>query len=150
MTQVDMAPFVIPSCSIRVSRNTTQTISNNTVTKVQYDDEDWDPDLVYDPTTNYRYQPNVARLYDIDAKVLWSSFGGGSPFTAVIYIYKNGAEFDRVQLFSNGTFSSTVSSKVPLNGTTDYVEIYVLQITGGNTDISNAATYNVFCARGAE
>jgi hypothetical protein len=74
-TQLDMAPFSIPTCAFSAQRSAGQSIASSTLTKSQLDTENFDADAVFDNVTNYRYQPNVAGFYAI-------SFVGG--FSALV------------------------------------------------------------------
>ena len=40
-----------------------QTLSDNTLTKIQFNQETFDTDGCYDPTTNYRFTPTTAGKY---------------------------------------------------------------------------------------
>lgn len=112
-------------------QNTAQTISNNTVTKISINTEEFDTNNNFDSTTNYRFTPTVAGYYQIN-------FGCGLSGTTVNglligYIYKNGANYKNI----SGTYQSVtgnggvlVSSIVYMNGSTDYIEFYFYQSTG--------------------
>lgn len=89
----------------------------------------FDTNECYDPLT-YRFVPTVPGYYQINAGCLIEFLNGDSNCSIVLSIYKNGGQF------SNGTSWSTVvpgpwapgvnlSDIVPMNGTTDYIEVYV-------------------------
>ena len=141
MTQVDQAPFVIPTNIFSAYRSTAQTFSHGVTAKVSYNSELYDPDSVYDAATNYRYQPNVAGYYEVSMKILWGNLGATA--NSIGYIYKNGSEFHRVQYNSAGTLSNhCVVARVLMNGTSDYLEGYAYQATGGNSDLGAVGSYN--------
>lgn len=143
ITQIDQAPFVIPSNIFSAYRSSAQTFAHGVTAKVSYSTELYDPDGVYDATTNYRYQPNVAGYYEVQMKVLWGSLAVLAP--SIGYIYKNGSEFNRVQYNSGGTISNhCVVMRVLMNGTSDYLEGYAYQATGGNSDLGAGGSYNTF------
>lgn len=93
-------------------------------TKIQFNAETGDPQGTYDAVTNYRYLPTTAGWYEVKAQFTENSADSFTSYRR-IYIYKNGAEYCRVQDFlgtSNPTIS--ISDVVYLNGSTDYVEIF--------------------------
>jgi len=112
-------------------RNTTnQSFSTGTETKVQLNGEQFDTDNCFDSTTNYRFTPNKAGYYQISGHIQMD--------TAVSFMYlavkKNGtnwAVLNRASLDLSGPSGSTL---VYLNGSTDYVELFV-QVTGSSPQI---------------
>ena len=48
-----------------------QTITDNTLTKVQFDTEIFDTDSKYDHSSNYRFTPTVAGTYFLFAQGSW-------------------------------------------------------------------------------
>lgn len=144
ITQIDQAPFVIPSNIFSAYRSSAQTFAHGTTAKVSYSTELYDPDGVYDAATNYRFQPNVAGYYEVQMKVLWGSLAGAAP-SSIGYIYKNGGELNRVQYATGGTISNhCVVQRILMNGTSDYLEGYTYQATGGNSDLGAGGSYNTF------
>jgi hypothetical protein len=135
-----------------VWRSGGQSISATTYTKIQFNTEEYDTANCFDSTTNYRFTPNVAGYYQINAA--WQATGAiGAAGQTGILIYKNGSAFKwgmLAGLSSGGNYSAVVSSLVYCNGTTDYIEIYAYignanTISGNQTD-----TYaNGFLARAA-
>lgn len=110
-----------------------QTIPNTTFTKIIYNAESFDTDNCFN-TTLGRFIPNKAGYYVINWKGdahSTSSIGAGSTTTN---LYKNGT------IISSGTYGgpapadckSTGSDIVYMNGTTDYLEVYVY-ISGTGT-----------------
>lgn len=122
----------------------TQSISNGTITKIQYNTEEWDTNSCYDNATNYRFTPNVAGYYQVNAATSWA---GG---TGVVYtsIYKNGAQNKTTQVGIIGSIVNItgVSATVYLNGSSDYIEIYVYQNTGGSLNMSPSPDRAIFQA----
>lgn len=110
-----------------------QTISNATATKIQFNNENFDTNSNFNSSTNYRFTPTVAGYYQINAV---ASFGGGvSAFSAVLSIYKNGSAYASGGLATPVSVtvgaSSTASSLIYCDGSTDYIEAYVFQNSGG-------------------
>jgi hypothetical protein len=119
--------------------NATQSISNNTLTKINFQVESFDTNGNFDSTTNYRFTPTVAGYYQINAGLNMATGSG----IASVAIYKNGAEWQSgSQMPLNGSYSvrPVVSTVIYFNGSSDYVEIYGLQISGGNLNVGTNST----------
>lgn len=113
----------------RAYRNGTQTISSTTFTKVALNAENFDTASAFDSTTNYRFQPTQAGYYQFNGAV--NIAPSVAPTRLLSFIYKNGAAYAQGQDFnsipgSGGT--STVSTIIYLNGSTDYVELWTFII----------------------
>lgn len=101
-----------------------QSITSGVFTKVTYDVEEFDTASCF---ASSRFTPTVAGYYQINANTYLQATTG---LTRVLTtLYKNGAGYK----FGNDNLAVSttegrglVSSLVYLNGTTDYVEIYVL------------------------
>jgi hypothetical protein len=106
--------------------NAALSVTANTITKLQFQVEEFDTANCFDSTTNYRFTPNIAGYYQINA-----AFSGADRVYYVIYLYRNGVQYKNTN-DGNGTTSvgAAISSLVYFNGTTDYVEVYALS---GNT-----------------
>jgi hypothetical protein len=102
-----------------------QSITTNTITKLQANTEVFDTANCYDNATNYRFTPNVAGYYQINAQI---TAGGTSISRLIIYIYKNGAGYQIGGDQTTNVGRVTISTLMYLNGTTDYVEIYGLVV----------------------
>jgi len=103
--------------------SSTQSITANTRTKIQYNNKLWDTNSCYDATTNYRFTPTVAGYYLINATV---TFGSVSSSYSEIFIYKNGTNvsYGAAQRANSSYNVVSINSQVYCNGTTDYIEIY--------------------------
>lgn len=126
----------------------TQTITALTFTKIQFNTEEFDTNNNYDPTTNYRFTPTVAGYYQISGG---AQIGGATNTnTIIITIYKNGVRFkDGTQLKDSagvGNMTSTVSSVIYFNGTTDYVELYGYGGGSGTITVVGAVAYSSYFA----
>jgi hypothetical protein len=112
-----------------------QTISSATATKVLLQTELFDTNNCFDSTTNYRFTPTVAGYYQVNGNVGMSNNAIGVAILAMIY--KNGTSYSLSQslAYTNVSSVACVSSLVYLNGSTDYVELYVY-----NTGVSSYST----------
>ena len=128
---------VAPAFSAKITAN--QSVSASTATKVTFNNELFDTNSNYDPTTNYRFTPTVGGYYQINAFINWS----GSGLTqGNLMIYKNGAEYGRTYTPGSGFgYNNSISSVIQMNGSTDYIEIYCLN-SSAETVISG--TYAIF------
>jgi len=110
-------------------RSSSQTPSNNTLTKIQFNTEVYDTDGNYDNSTNHRFTPTKAGKYFVYA----SMRGDAQSITDLEFIrldiYKNGStykntatEFGTTNDIDNA--SLTITGVVDMNGTTDYLEVF--------------------------
>jgi hypothetical protein len=114
-------------------------LTNATFTKMVLDTESFDTNNCFD-TSTYRFTPTVAGYYQINASVFtnWVT----SQFSSFrIYIYKNGSAYKASQVLINAVTdvwygNINVQDVVSLNGSTDYVEIYLF------TNGGSSACYN--------
>lgn len=131
----------------RAYLNTNQTISTGTWTKIQFDTEVFDTDSNFDSTTNYRYTPSVAGKYLVTLTVSYDGLNDGQQ--ALVAIYKNGSVDSQGNGFANGaTINATLvaTAIIEMNGSTDYLEGYTHQGTGGNEDLQEGSSTCHFAA----
>lgn len=125
------------------SRTTTQSFSGSTWTKIQFNTENWDTANCYDPSTNYRFTPNVAGYYliTLSCDMLFT----GTASVAGIGINKNGSYYSYSPVFY-GTMNSGLgfngSWVVNFNGSTDYVEAMIY--SNGASPSVNGVSGNLF------
>lgn len=131
-----------PAFSAYASAN--QTISNNTATKIQLDSEVFDTASCFN-TSNYRFTPNVAGYYQINAVVLYYRSPTFSASTQT-KIWKNGSEIKTSYGAGAGVniCSSSIADCIYMNGTTDYIELYTAQSSGGNLDTAASGQVQIF------
>ena len=130
----------------RTSSN--QTITANTWTKIQFNDELLDTDNMYDHSTNYRFTPTVAGKYYIFSNVYSSSTN------THIYasIYFNGTRGFPIMVddASQGG-GAYIGNIITFNGSSDYVEAYTYQgtTTGAIEDLSQNSVFGGYKLIGA-
>jgi hypothetical protein len=88
----------------------------------------------FDTNSNYatsRFTPTVAGYYQINAT---ASSGTSATGYVGVSIYKNGSAILNGTIVTNSSVGPTVTTStiVSMNGTTDYVEIYGTQTSGGS------------------
>jgi len=129
-------------------------ISDNTDTKVAFNTEVFDVGSQYDNSSNFRFTPTTSGKYFVYANIGMGSgdnsgFGQGS-----IIIKKNGSNYvkGRMDNSSNNPNSmyKHVSSVIAMNGSGDYVEIFInVNSTGtpyveGNNNHVKASLFGAF------
>ncbi len=131
-----------PTFSAR--NNANQTLNNNTNYKVAFQVEEFDTNNNFDNTTNYRFTPTVAGYYQINAQVLVENNSNAG--TLLCQIFKNGADYKSTQstVRSGSNTTALCSSVIYLNGSTDYVEVYVLQATGATATLITNTTLSTW------
>ena len=107
-----------------------QTISNSTVTKITFESEEFDTNNNF---ASSRFTPTVAGYYQTNWLINISS-GSGS-YEWVSYLRKNGTTYKTGLDAGSLQYGIGGSALVYLNGTTDYIEIWSFQGSGGSKDI---------------
>ena len=115
-----------------------QTVADATAAKLNINTETFDTDGCFD-TSTYRFTPTEAGKYFVYGNAEWYSTGNTFNFGAA-RIYKNGALL--FSLGHNGNASGGAqegkepSGVVDMNGTTDYLELYVYQDTSDSSSVT--------------
>jgi len=96
--------------------------------------------------TNERFTPTVAGVYLVQAVLNFSH--GGSSYTPVVYIYKNGSSFvhsSNIVSYSGGHYDSlTCQAMISINGSSDYVDMRGSHNGGGNATMFTHSTFSMF------
>ena len=128
-------------------QGTSQSLGNAVFTKIQCNTKEFDTANAFDSTTNYRFTPQVAGYYQVNGAIGYGT--AASTGVCVTSIWKNGSEFKRGNV-SNLNISNTiiaiVSSLIYMNGSTDYLELYGVQASGGALGTVNAQAQTYFQA----
>ena len=134
--------FGVSNDFVTVRLNVDQSITRNTITKIQYDTEVFDANGWFDSTTNYRFQPDVSGHYLVIAIIGYGNQGDSLDMMAG-YIYKNGAEHIAQETLYRGSYTNNfcLSGVVQLNGSSDYIEIYTRNGTT-NTPVLEKDNFN--------
>ena len=151
------ATMAINGPAFSAYRDATQTVSNNTTTKVQLNAEDFDTASCFDPTTNYRFTPNVAGYY-LFTFGIYSQSSSNSLDLNFAQLYKNGSAlvpatsragsytYTPANVFNDGASNGSVL--LYMNGSTDYVELYGRLVGAGTLSFRDASLQG-FLARAA-
>jgi hypothetical protein len=151
VTQAKLATNVAgngPAFSAYPSAN--QSVTSGVFTKVTYDVESFDTNNNF---ASSRFTPTVAGYYQINARVTAAGF---STNQSVLSIYKNGNEAKRLMQIPNNTASNISpmgSALIYMNGSSDYLEVYVYQNSGSSQTFLGSyvpeAYFEGFLARAA-
>ena len=136
----------VNTAAVMAYSNSNQTVSDNTLTKVEFDAEEYDTDSAFD-TSTYRFTvpSGKAGKYFIHASIYLYGNNNDEKLKG-FDIYKNGASVRRTELFSQhstgqGSGGNTSNSAVLDLSAGDYIEIY------GKVDV-NSGTANIYGASG--
>jgi hypothetical protein len=127
-----------------------QTVSHNTLTKITFDTEAYDTNNNFASST---FTPTVAGYYQPSGSVYLTGTGGRQ-YVIAVFVYKNGAIATRntisMAMGTGGDTSIGVTSPlIYMNGSTDYMELYVYEYdysASSSMTINGAATFTQFGA----
>lgn len=114
-----------PAFSANIGTGGDQTITHNTITKIAFANEEFDTNSCYAAS---RFTPDVEGYYDLDS-ILGLKIVTNRDYVFSIRIYKNGALYKDFTQKSEANASSEshgipINVRVPMNGSTDYLEVY--------------------------
>lgn len=119
--------------------------------KIQFNNEDFDTNGWFDSATNYRFTPQIAGKYQVQAMCALAAINADKTYG--VFLYKNGSLIRQV-IISNGsvvqgTMAAVVTGLVDMNGTTDYLEAFayngdsVSQTVQGGIEFTNFSAFLV-------
>jgi hypothetical protein len=107
------------------SPSTTQTLSNNTQTKVTLGTETYDTANCFASST---FTPNVAGYYQVNYNLAIANTNGRNYYFSAS-VYKSGVAYSNFEFTTLGNagerYTTTFGSLIPMNGTTDTIEFYI-------------------------
>lgn len=124
-------------------KSSAQSISNAVFTKITFDSEEFDTATNFASST---FTPTVAGYYQTEGVI---GLDSGAAGVAGIFIYKNGSRFkDGTSSPFNSSDNNriAVSSLIYMNGSTDYLELYVYQSSGLSKNANSGANVTYFQA----
>jgi len=143
--------FIKSSCTpaFLAKNSANLNMSDDTITKVNFDTEDFDSDGNYDHSSNYRFTPQTAGKYMIYAQAFLTTQAANEFNSGQLWIYKNGSQHIETNSNQGNNFPEAetlnVSSIVTFNGSSDYVEIYArLNSEGGTSRVVGDSIYTRF------
>jgi hypothetical protein len=114
-------------------KTSAQSVSSYTSTKLAFETELYDTSACFNNTGStvggipaYAFLPNVAGYYQVNGTVVVATSTAGN--LAICQIYKNGAQYISGTSGATGNsffINANVAALVYMNGTTDYLELYV-------------------------
>ena len=110
----------------QVERDSEQSISDATTTKIEWDTVTFDTGNFFN-TTDYSYKPLVAGKYFVHAQTYPDSKADSQLDDCFMYLYKNGSQIHESGANFNANnprnFTLNMCFTVDMNGTTDYLDI---------------------------
>jgi hypothetical protein len=134
--------------TFRAQKTTEQVpISISAWNKVTWPVESWDVGPCFD-TTNSRFQPSVAGYYQVNAMLVLSYSTGGPSYWQANF-YKNGSAYGPPLFEAGDVAGITLSDMVYMNGSTDYVEVFVRPNGGGTVGVYPSSCFSGALVRSA-
>lgn len=136
VTASQLLPTLVPEY-IYVYRNTSQTITTGTATKIQFDTEITDLASTFDSTTNYRHTPGTAGYYLYTTTLNMTDIKDGG--RVIGYMRKNGSNIAFTKAYSSASTadpSVTMTIIASMNGSTDYLEVYIEHDHGSDRSLT--------------
>lgn len=126
-----------------------QSITNNSITKLQFDTAVYNAGGFFDTTTNFRFLPLYPGLYEFSIGVLYQVPSANISRGDAILQSAGGI------LRSNRNCSNTTSSNesmewtayAAMDGVSDYIEGATVQISGASQSIDNNTAYTYLYGR---
>ncbi len=123
--------------------NSTTTTSNNTATILKMDTEVYDTDSDYD-TSAYRFTPTTSGRFLV---YMSASYGNTNDFDHLrIIIRKGGNDIAVASTRQEGHTVLTCATVVHMNGSSDYLEAFAFQASGGSENFSSGEHQTFFGA----
>ncbi len=130
------APATSTFPAFSATPNATLTPSASTDTKVLFQTETFDSDGTFASST---FTPNKAGYYQINCNLLCNNNG-----RVILYLYKNGSVYTRLVDHNSATLLTAMGScLVSMNGTTDYLEMYIY-MTGATRTVDSGISVSQF------
>jgi len=117
---------------------TGQSVSSGTFTKVTFNSEEFDTNNNFASNT---FTPTVAGYYQINCTTV--CYAATTITRAIGAIYKNGSSFQRISDIQTGAGNFIMGSGsviIYMNGSTDYVDVYVWINGTGSLQVSTGTT----------
>ena len=143
----DLAPTKITAPGFRAYQSVSQFLPGGVSTLYQFDTLDTTFDNTYYNRTGaavivngrsipaYAFSPNVAGFYLISATTRTDMVNNGGEIVTIVYknnaAYANGSDVNIPAGGSN--YSSTVSTLMYMNGTSDYAQLYIFSLPASNS-----------------
>ena len=129
--------------AFHVFLNGNQTISNSTLTKINFNTELFDTNSAYDNSTNYRFTvpSGYAGKYLIHMS---GRYFTSSSFSAHLYLKINGGTIISACSWTNGYYTQNSNTIIVDLSVGDYLHVETWQNSGGNQDLNGTREYTYF------
>lgn len=121
-----------------------QSVTSAVWTKAQFNTESFDTASNFN-TSTYRFTPTVAGYYQVNFKL---NFAVSVATALAASLYKNGLDISRVVFYGTASqlddWSAPGSALVYMNGSTDYLEVYGLVVSGSPAFAGVYPLYSAF------
>ena len=124
-----------------------QSLTNNAITKVVLGATTYNPLGWMDTVNNSRFQPNVAGYYQVTGSIGFANAWSSGASSA--YIFKNGlvASGNSTGATNTTGMNCQVTDVIYLNGSSDYLELFVIQNSGSAQSLTASGALVYFdCA----
>jgi hypothetical protein len=139
LTNQTLTEVVGTTASVRASINAAQAIPQNVITKVALNQAQFDPQSWLNYANN-RIIPTIPGYYQFSSLGSWQVT---TEFNRSIQVRKNGAAITVADTFTAGG-TMELSDAVYMNGSTDYLELYVFQASAAAVNLDNNIAYTFF------
>jgi len=131
---IPVGNWIAPSGAIAVRTAATQSIPNTTVTKVVFDDVNYDPEGIFDLTNDWAIIPQTA-YYQVGIRLIWSPNTVGA---RVIHAYLNGGLYLlSACMASPAGYTAQELNQTVLLSEGQKIEVYAQQTSGAALTIGN-------------
>ena len=144
VVQADLASNVVgKGPAFDATASGSQTVNSGVYSKVLFATENYDTNNNFASST---FTPTVAGYYQIGCNITLGTTIG----EFVIAVYKNGSLFRLLLDYTpTSTYAFSSGLLVSMNGSTDYLDIYVYQSSGVAKTVSSYSYFQGFLARAA-
>lgn len=136
-----------PKVKARYSSNAGQSIANNTVTIVNFEDKEWDSHGAVTVGASWKFTAPETNYYRVSTGIIFDAFTADAGEIAASYIHKGGTNTSRLNLWEA---AAGIDTYVSLGGSTtvyllkgEYIDVRVYQNTGG-AEVFNNVTEDVW------
>ncbi len=139
LTNQTLTEVVGIEASVRASISAAQAVPQNVVTKVTLNTATFDPQSWLNVANN-RIIPTIPGYYQVSSIAAWQLT---TEFNRSIQVRKNGTPITVADTFTAGG-AMELSDAVYMNGSTDYLELYVFQASAAAVNLDNNNAYTFF------
>jgi hypothetical protein len=141
------AVTVVNDYGFKATRSSDQSVTITSLAEVLWDQEQYDRGSSFNTSTG-RFQPDVAGLYRFNTNMMLDNIvSGGGDIRVSIYL-NNVTELARGYLTqlpgTTTTFYGNLDVEVELNGTTDFVHVFVASGSDNNYDVNANPAFSFF------